>query len=76
MRSLRADAAEVPSPPAEPAGLSPWERDVLAPIGDGLANREIDKRLYLSEKTVRHISRLLAKPGVRRRIHAGSPRPR
>jgi len=71
MRSLRADPAETPSLPPELAGLSPRERDILALIGDGLTNREIGKRLYLSEKTVKnHISRLLAKLGVQRRVQA------
>ncbi|CAL9325900.1 response regulator [Streptomyces sp. SudanB182_2057] len=71
MRSLRADPAEAPSPPAELTGLSARERDILALIGDGLTNREIGKKLYLSEKTVKnHISRLLAKLGVQRRVQA------
>ncbi|WP_326651387.1 MULTISPECIES: response regulator transcription factor [unclassified Streptomyces] len=72
MRSLRADPTEGPAPPApELAGLSPRERDILALIGDGLTNREIGKKLYLSEKTVKnHISRLLAKLGVQRRVQA------
>ncbi|MCX4391575.1 response regulator transcription factor [Streptomyces sp. NBC_01767] len=53
------------------AGLSPREKDVLALIGEGLTNSQIGKRLYLSEKTVKnHISRLLAKLGVERRIQA------
>ncbi|MFC9618942.1 response regulator [Streptomyces sp. NPDC056930] len=51
--------------------LSPREKDVLALIGEGLTNSQIGKRLYLSEKTVKnHISRLLAKLGVERRIQA------
>ncbi|WP_225829923.1 response regulator transcription factor [Streptomyces sp. NK08204] len=71
MRSLRADPAETPSLPPELASLSPRERDILALIGDGLTNREIGKKLYLSEKTVKnHISRLLAKLGVQRRVQA------
>ncbi|KAF4405305.1 MULTISPECIES: response regulator transcription factor [Streptomyces] len=71
MSSLRGDDA-----PKEPqnealAGLSPREREILALIGEGLTNREIGKRLYLSEKTVKnHISRLLAKLGVERRVQA------
>ncbi|MGK5731019.1 response regulator [Streptomyces sp. URMC 124] len=53
------------------AELSPRERDILALIGDGLTNRQIGKSLFLSEKTVKnHISRLLAKLGVERRIQA------
>ena len=69
--SLRADPVETPSVPPELEGLSPRERDILALIGDGLTNREIGKKLYLSEKTVKnHISRLLAKLGVQRRVQA------
>ncbi|WP_371569994.1 response regulator [Streptomyces canus] len=71
MRSLRAEPAAAPAPAPELAGLSPRERDILALIGDGLTNREIGKKLYLSEKTVKnHISRLLAKLGVQRRVQA------
>ncbi|MFE0349895.1 response regulator [Streptomyces griseoluteus] len=72
LRSLRAAPAETtPALPPELEALSPRERDVLALIGDGLTNREIGKRLYLSEKTVKnHISRLLAKLGVQRRVQA------
>lgn len=71
MRSLRADPAEAPALAPELASLSPRERDILALIGDGLTNREIGKKLYLSEKTVKnHISRLLAKLGVQRRVQA------
>lgn len=71
MRSLRADPAEAPAVAPELASLSPRERDILALIGDGLTNREIGKKLYLSEKTVKnHISRLLAKLGVQRRVQA------
>ncbi|MFK4869361.1 response regulator [Streptomyces sp. CSMPJR101] len=71
MSSLRADPVETPSVPPELEGLSPRERDILALIGDGLTNREIGKKLYLSEKTVKnHISRLLAKLGVQRRVRA------
>ncbi|WP_330455585.1 response regulator transcription factor [Streptomyces sp. NBC_00820] len=71
LHSLRAGPAEEPSLPPELTGLSPRERDILALIGDGLTNREIGKKLYLSEKTVKnHISRLLAKLGVQRRVQA------
>ncbi|MFB7506898.1 response regulator [Streptomyces broussonetiae] len=70
MHSLRAPAA-TPSVPQELAGLSPRERDILALIGEGLTNREIGRKLYLSEKTVKnHISRMLSKLGVQRRVQA------
>ncbi|MFI1809485.1 helix-turn-helix transcriptional regulator, partial [Streptomyces sp. NPDC020422] len=53
------------------AVLSERERTVLDLIGEGLTNRQIAKRLYLSEKTVKnHISRLLGKLGVERRVQA------
>ncbi|MFC7304552.1 response regulator [Streptomyces monticola] len=52
-------------------GLSAREREILTLIGEGLTNRQIGKRLYLSEKTVKNnISRLLSKLGVERRIQA------
>ena len=65
-----------PGTPQEPqsaalAELSPREREILSLIGEGMTNRQIGKRLYLSEKTVKnHISRLLAKLGVERRVQA------
>ncbi len=53
------------------ADLSSREWDILSLIGEGMTNQEIGKRLYLSEKTVKnHISRLLAKLGVERRVQA------
>ncbi|GAA2435242.1 response regulator transcription factor [Streptomyces macrosporus] len=74
MNSLRVQetqgAAEEPRD-AVPASLTPRERDILALIGEGLTNRQIGQRLYLSEKTVKNnISRLLAKLGVERRVQA------
>lgn len=71
MRSPRAEPAGTPSLPPELTSLSPRERNILALIGDGLTNREIGRKRYLSEKTVKnHISRLLAKLGVQRRVQA------
>ncbi|USQ89655.1 response regulator transcription factor [Streptomyces phaeoluteigriseus] len=59
-----------PEPDALP-GLTEREREILALIGEGLTNRQIGQRLYLAEKTVKnHISRLLAKLGVERRVQA------
>ncbi|WP_073951332.1 response regulator [Streptomyces kebangsaanensis] len=57
--------------PDELPGLTDREREILALIGEGLTNRQIGQRLYLAEKTVKnHISRLLAKLGVERRVQA------
>ncbi|MEU4658563.1 response regulator transcription factor [Streptomyces sp. NPDC023723] len=70
MARLRQDREPEPEPDALP-GLTEREREILALIGEGLTNRQIGGRLYLAEKTVKnHISRLLAKLGVERRIQA------
>lgn len=51
--------------------LSTREREVLDLISEGLTNRQIGERLFLSEKTVKnYTSRLFAKLGVERRSQA------
>lgn len=71
IHSLRDPQAAKPQEDARLAGLTERERSVLELIGDGLTNRQIAKKLYLSEKTVKnHISRLLGKLGVERRVQA------
>jgi DNA-binding NarL/FixJ family response regulator len=70
MARLRNDQQKEEEPDALP-GLTSREQEILALIGEGLTNRQIGQRLYLAEKTVKnHISRLLAKLGVERRIQA------
>jgi DNA-binding NarL/FixJ family response regulator len=70
MARLRQGQEPEPEPDGLP-GLTEREREILALIGEGLTNRQIGQRLYLAEKTVKnHISRLLAKLGVERRIQA------
>ncbi|MEU8547694.1 response regulator transcription factor [Streptomyces roseoverticillatus] len=70
MARLRGEETEKHQPQAL-AGLTGREREILALIGEGLTNRQIGRRLYLAEKTVKnHISRLLAKLGVERRVQA------
>lgn len=47
------------------------ESQVLQLIADGLVNREIGERLFLSEETVKsHVRHLLAKLQARSRAHA------
>ncbi|MBH5333945.1 response regulator transcription factor [Streptomyces pactum] len=71
MARLRGDGAAPQEQPQGLAGLTEREREILALVGEGLTNREIGKRLYLAEKTVKNnISRLLAKLGVERRVQA------
>ncbi|MFI6654856.1 response regulator [Streptomyces sp. NPDC050523] len=70
MARLRGGKEQEEEPDVLP-GLTDREREILALIGEGLTNRQIGRRLFLAEKTVKnHISRLLAKLGVERRIQA------
>ncbi|MBW3575407.1 MAG: AAA family ATPase [Actinobacteria bacterium] len=49
-------------------GVTSRELEVLTLLAEGLANREIGARLYLSPRTVeRHVANLVAKAGVERR---------
>ena len=50
---------------------TPRETEVLQLISDGLVNREIGERLFLSEETVKsHVRHILAKLQARSRAHA------
>ncbi|MEO6996884.1 MAG: response regulator transcription factor [Terracoccus sp.] len=66
--------ADVAGPPPVLAdGLTPRESEVLALIAEGLSNREIARRLFVSEATVKtHINNLFAKAHLRDRAHAVS----
>lgn len=71
MSTLRGDNAPADSGEQPLDELSPREREILELVGEGLTNRQIGERLYLSEKTVKNnVSRLLAKLGVERRVQA------
>jgi len=55
------------------AALSDQEKRVLDLIGEGLTNREIAERMFLSEKTVKnYVSSLLTKLGMHHRSQAAA----
>ncbi len=68
----QAPPAPVPTEDA-PFGLTPREREVLVLIAEGATNRQIGAALYMAEKTASvHVSRILAKLGVRTRTEAAA----
>jgi DNA-binding NarL/FixJ family response regulator len=73
-RSSNAGADVIPFvAPARPNEQEPTTREieVLQLVADGLVNREIGQRLFLSEETVKsHVRHLLAKLQARSRAHA------
>jgi DNA-binding NarL/FixJ family response regulator len=55
----------------DPFGLTRRERQVLELVARGATNREIGEELFMAEKTASvHVSRILAKLGVRSRTEA------
>jgi len=53
------------------ARLSPQEHRVLELLADGLTNRQIAERMYLSEKTIKnYVTAVLTKMGMARRTEA------
>jgi DNA-binding NarL/FixJ family response regulator len=70
-RVLERLGGAAPATPAALANLSDRELDVLREICRGAANRDIARRLFLSEKTVRnYVSAVLTKLGVADRAAA------
>jgi DNA-binding NarL/FixJ family response regulator len=58
-------------PPAAPDDLTPREVEVLGLIARGLSNRDIARRLFVSEATARtHVNNIFSKAGVRDRAQA------
>ncbi len=60
-----------PKPDGRLDDLTDREREILDLIADGLSNREIGRRLFLAEKTVKnYVSSLLSKLNLQRRTQA------
>ena len=76
MRRSSGTADVIPfTAPLREVGQDPTTREieVLQLVADGLVNREIGQRLFLSEETVKsHVRHLLAKLQARSRAHAVS----
>jgi len=65
-RAFQIDTARV-----EQLGITPRELEILGLIADGLSNREIAARLFVSENTVKtHSSRVFEKLNAKRRTQA------
>jgi DNA-binding NarL/FixJ family response regulator len=72
-RPAVAEVIALPQRVAQPFEQSPTAREieVLHLVSQGLVNREIGDRLYLSEETVKsHVRHILAKLQARSRAHA------
>jgi DNA-binding CsgD family transcriptional regulator len=68
-----ADTRRVAASGDAPFELTDRERQVLARLAQGDTNRQIGEALFISAKTVSaHVSRILAKLGVRRRTEAAA----
>jgi DNA-binding CsgD family transcriptional regulator len=80
-RQQRIVIKEVPAPAGEPSvpdqrkrddfGITPRELEILGLIAQGMSNREIAEKLFVSENTVKtHSSRVFDKLGAKRRTQA------
>jgi DNA-binding NarL/FixJ family response regulator len=66
-----AEASVVLAPRTDLEGLTAREREVLRLVCEGLANGDIARRLFISEKTVKvHVSHIFEKLGVETRVQA------
>ena len=72
-RSTPQPDAATEDPDVDRLGLTERELTVLSLVAEGHTNREIGESLFISEKTASvHVSRILAKLGVRSRVEAAT----
>ncbi|KOX04840.1 helix-turn-helix transcriptional regulator [Micromonospora profundi] len=74
-RDDRAGRGATPAQPVddELAALTAREREVLALVAEGLTNKEIGQRLFISERTIGvHVSHIFDKLQVRTRVQASA----
>jgi DNA-binding NarL/FixJ family response regulator len=65
------DAVEPERAPSDAAGLSERELAILTALADGLSNKQIAKRFWLAEQTVKfHLTNIYRKLGVSTRTEA------
>jgi DNA-binding NarL/FixJ family response regulator len=75
LRRTRLSVAPAPRTPADdrPYGLTEREYEVLALLGTGATNRQIARKLFISDRTVGvHVSRVLHKLQVTNRAQAAA----
>ena len=73
IRPSEATSQQTPRTADPLSALTPRERAVLAELAEGRTNRQIARRLFIAEKTVSvHVSRILAKLGLRTRVQASA----
>jgi DNA-binding NarL/FixJ family response regulator len=71
--AVTAPAGDEEPTPAESAGLTPREAEVLSLVAEGRTNRQIAATLFISDKTASvHVSRILAKLGATNRGEAAA----
>jgi DNA-binding CsgD family transcriptional regulator len=69
--SLETVTAPAATAPEDTGGLTVRELEVLRLLADGLTNREIGERLFISQKTVgAHVAHVFEKLGVHSRLEA------
>jgi DNA-binding CsgD family transcriptional regulator len=66
---VRRGRGERKRPPTGWAALTPTERDVVRLLREGLANRDIASRLFVSPRTVEtHLTHIYTKLGLKSRV--------